>query len=411
MRKLAFVLDYYPYLGGYSSRVAEQLRVLSARYEVHLIYMFRKPQKECVDVSAFAKEHRISPDVAERGDSSEMARNPLRLLASPKLLANMIRNVLFEGSPIYYAPYVSERIRADVKKVLDSERIDIVWANGVIGSLMAGKERAKMRVLDMCDSRALLYSTLRPLERSLPRKAFLWLDGMLARRFERESAKKNDMVVYICRRDGLFCGLKDSGFFVLPNIRQGRQMPKVPKRTDIVMLGRWDYLPNLDALNFAVREVLPKIRRDVSVEVVGVLRDRDRQSLVWASRGASNSKLAISGVVDDVPARLCSARLMLAPIRAGAGVQNKILDAAEAGVPVLTTPFSKSAIDPDGKCEGIIPCGGAEAFAGEAVRLLSDQDRAARLGSSCRSFYESYNAASMKRHAELMEKIDARVGS
>ncbi len=410
MRKLAFVLDYYPYLGGYSSRVAEQLRVLSSRYEIHLIYMFRKAEKECVDVSAFAKEHRIAPDVAERGDSSEMARNPLRLLSSPKLLANLVRNTILNGSPIYYAPYVSERIRADVKKVLDSERIDIVWANGVIGSLMAGKERAKMRVLDMCDSRALLYSTLRPLERSLPKKAFLWLDGMLARRFERESAKKNDMVIYICRRDGLAC-LKESEFFVLPNIRQDRQMPKVPKRTDIVMLGRWDYLPNLDALNFAVREVLPKIRKDVSVEVVGVLRDRDRQSLVWASRGASNSKLAISGVVDDVPSRLCAARMMLAPIRAGAGVQNKILDAAEAGIPVLTTPFSKSAIDPDGKCEGLISCGGAEAFAREAVRLLSDQMEAARLGGSCRTFYESYNAASKKRYDELMGKIDARVGS
>lgn len=411
MRKLAFVLDYYPYLGGYSSRVAEQLRVLSARYEIHIIYMFRKPEKECVDVSAFAKEHRIAPDVSERGDSSEMARNPLRLLASPKLLANMVRNVMLNGSPVYYAPYVSDRIRADVKKVLDGERIDVIWANGVIGSLMAGKERAKMRVLDMCDSRSLLYSTLRPLEPSLPKKAFLWLDGMLARRFERAAPKSNDMVIYICRRDGLSCGLKESEFFVLPNIRQEREMPKAAKRTDIIMLGRWDYLPNLDALNFAVRQILPKIRRDVSVEVIGVLRDRDRQSLVWASRGASNSHLAISGVVDDVAARLCAARLMLAPIRAGAGVQNKVLDAAEAGIPVLTTPFSKSAIDPEGRCEGILACGDAAAFAREAVRLLSDQKEGARLGASCRSFYEAYISYSRRRHEELMEKIDARVGS
>lgn len=408
---MAFIMDYYPYLGGYSSRVAGQLRALSGRYEIHLIYMFRKPDKECVDVSAFAKEHRISPDVAERGDSSEMARNPLRLLASPKLLANLARNVLLEGSPIYYAPYVSERIRAEVRKVLEAERIDIIWANGVIGSLMAGRERAKMRVLDMCDSRTLLYSTIRPLERSLPKKAFLWLDGMLARGFERGAAGKNDMVIYICRRDGLACGLKESGFFVLPNIRQEAAMPKVPKKTDIVMLGRWDYLPNLDALNFAVRDVLPKMRRAVSMEVVGLLRERERQSLEWASRGASNSKLVISGVVDDVPARLCAARLMLAPIRAGAGVQNKILDAAEAGIPVLTTRFSKEAVDPQGRCDGIVACDGAASFAHEAERILSDPKEAARLGAACRAFYESYNAESRKRYQELMERIDARVGS
>ncbi len=412
MRKLAFIVDYYPYRGGYSSRVVEQLRVLSQRYEVHLLYLFRKPESECVDVSKLAKEHRIRPDVAERKDSSEMSRNPLLLLAHPSLIVNAARNALFWGSPLYYSPYVSERIRADVRSVLESEGADIVWAYGIIGSLMAGKARAKMRILDMCDSRSLLYSTLRGIERSPLKKVFLWADGLLARRFERKAVKENDMVMYICERDGRACGLAPADFFVLPNLRgQAAAPPKAQKKTDIIMLGRWDYLPNLDALNFAVRQVLPKLRRGVSMEVAGAVKERDRQALEWASRGASNSKLIMAGFVDDMAAHLSAARLMLAPIRAGAGVQNKVIDAAEAGLPVVTTPFSKSAIDPEGKCEGIIACSTPDEFAGAIERLLADPKDAERLGASTRAFYEAYNSASRKRHDELMARIDARVGS
>ncbi len=410
MRKIAFIVDYYPYMGGYSSRVAEQLRTLSSRYEVHLIYIFRKPENECIDVSKLVKEHRVGLG-AERKGSAELSKSPLLALASPSRLANALRNTIFWGSPVYYSPYVSERIRAEVKKIIEEERADVVWANGVIGSLMAGRERAKMRILDMCDSRYLLYLSLRRIERSPLRKAMLWADGVLARRFERGSARQNDIVVYICRRDGLAAGLKEDAFFVLPNIRTGSAVPKSAKRTDMIMLGRWDYLPNLDALNFAVREVLPKLRRALTMEVVGLVNEKDRSALEWASRGASNSKLLMAGVVDDIFAHLAASRLMLAPTRAGAGVQNKILDAAEAGLPVVTTKFSKSAIDPDGECDGIIACMTPDEFAGAIERLLADPKEAQRLGAACRSFYDAYSAASRKKHEELMGRIDARVGS
>jgi glycosyltransferase involved in cell wall biosynthesis len=411
LKRIAFVLDYYPYMGGYSKRVAEQLRVLSARYELHLIYLFRKGGDESVDVSKYAKEHRVDAGVRQRDDSSEMSRNPLRLLSSPRLVVNMLKNVLSFRSPVYYAPYVSDRVRGEVERIIEREGIDIVWANGVIGSLMAGRARGKLRVLDMCDSRYLLYSSLRPIERSLLRKAFMLLDGALARGFERDAPKRNDIVLYICRRDGLAAGLKEGGFTVLPNIRPDSKVERLPKKTDIIMLGRWDYLPNLDSLDFAVREILPKMKRGVTVEIVGMMRERERQSLQWASRGASNSRLVIAGVVDDIFPRLSGSRMMLAPVRAGAGVQNKIRDAAEAGIPVLTTPFSKSAIDPEGRCEGIVSCSGAADFAKAADRILSDPEEEKRLGRACRSFYESYNAESRKRHAELMDRIDARVGT
>jgi glycosyltransferase involved in cell wall biosynthesis len=174
------------------------------------------------------------------------------------------------------------------------------------------------------------------------------------------------------------------------------------KQPVAAFVGLLGWPPNADAATWLAAEIWPRVRRDLP-EARLLLVGRDPAPAVRALDGASG--IEVTGTVADVQPYLASARVGLAPLRAGGGSRLKILESLDAGRPVVATAKGAEGLE-DLVEEGVEIHDDPAAFAASVVRLLSNPDEARRLG-------EAGHAAVAARHSwaatldPLIEAIEA----
>lgn len=147
----------------------------------------------------------------------------------------------------------------------------------------------------------------------------------------------------------------------------------------VVFTGAMDYWPNVDAVLWFAREVLPEIRKhDESARfyVVGMNPDAAVRAL------ASDTSVTVTGRVDDVRPYLKHARVVVAPLRVARGIQNKVLEAMAMAKPVVATAQTAAALAARPGVEFEV-ASTAPAFA-EKVLMLMDPEKALRMGTLAR---------------------------
>jgi glycosyltransferase involved in cell wall biosynthesis len=106
-----------------------------------------------------------------------------------------------------------------------------------------------------------------------------------------------------------------------------------------------DYPPNVDAAVHLAREIFPAVRAarpGTRLLLVG----RDPTPAVVAL--GDDPGVTVTGFVDDVRPYLDRAAVFVAPLRFGAGIQNKVLEALAMEVPVVATPLAAAGLRADG---------------------------------------------------------------
>ena len=151
-------------------------------------------------------------------------------------------------------------------------------------------------------------------------------------------------------------------------------------RSLIVFGGALSYFPNVDAVTHLATEVFPTIRShipDARLRVVGARPTRVVRRL---------GRLAGVTVVPDVPSmvpEVGAAAVSVIPMRAGSGMQNKVLEAMALGTPVVTTPGVADAIGAvDGETLRVASAPSELAMA--AVEVMRDPDGSAALARRAR---------------------------
>jgi len=107
----------------------------------------------------------------------------------------------------------------------------------------------------------------------------------------------------------------------------------------LAMTGNLGYFVNADAVTWWLREVWPVLRRVRPGLRVVVAGDRPARGVRRAVREAGGEVELIASP-RDLPAILRQATLALAPMRCGAGVPIKVLEAWACGVPVVASPWA-----------------------------------------------------------------------
>lgn len=147
------------------------------------------------------------------------------------------------------------------------------------------------------------------------------------------------------------------------------------KRHDVLYVGNFQNLPNVDALEHFVADVWPLIRLrcpGARLTVVGA----NPSERVLRFDGADG--ITVLGEVADLRPVYHQHRVMVAPIRAGSGTRLKILEACAAGLPVVTTTLGAEGIEyQDGL--HMLTADGAAPFADAVERVLTDDELCRRL--------------------------------
>jgi glycosyltransferase involved in cell wall biosynthesis len=162
----------------------------------------------------------------------------------------------------------------------------------------------------------------------------------------------------------------DTEFF-RPSGREARQPH------EIVFTGSMDWMPNEDAIEWFVRDVLPSIRArvpDVSLTVVG----RNPPAAVRALQ-ASDTGIIVTGSVPDVRPYMERAAVFIVPIRIGGGTRLKIFEAMGMERPVVSTTIGAEGL-PVRDGVDVLLADAPEAFAGAVVSLLLDPALANAIG-------------------------------
>ena len=161
---------------------------------------------------------------------------------------------------------------------------------------------------------------------------------------------------------------------------QGSASPFAAGEHPIVFTGTMNYWPNVDAVVWFAREILPLIRRHderARFHIVGMNPDRSVRAL------ASDGAVDVTGRVVDVRPYLRHARAVVAPLRLARGVPNKVLEAMAMGRPTVVTRATATALSARPGVDLEV----ADDAAGVAAKVLAVMDPAAgeRMGRLARA--------------------------
>ncbi len=150
----------------------------------------------------------------------------------------------------------------------------------------------------------------------------------------------------------------------------------------LLFIGNYEYSPNLDAVQWALEEILPRlwaINPEVHFAICGyALPDSFRQR--W-----TDPRIEWQGFVPDLRDLQRRSALFFAPLRQGGGSKLKVLEAMAAGLPVVTTAQGSSGLQVENGQHYL----GSEdpgALAQILAQALADPERLQRIGAAGRDY-------------------------
>lgn len=154
--------------------------------------------------------------------------------------------------------------------------------------------------------------------------------------------------------------------------------PKPEPRNNVLsFLGNMRFPANADSLRYIVEEILPRLNRDIILEVSGSV---DKELI---DEFSGEEQVKFLGRVEDTRAALRSTSVFLVPIAYGTGIKTKILEAMAIGVPIVTNSVGNEGI---GLVDGgnALVSDDASVLAEDVRRLLDDREFANKIAAAAR---------------------------
>ncbi|MGB3343757.1 MAG: glycosyltransferase family 4 protein [Aequorivita sp.] len=148
-----------------------------------------------------------------------------------------------------------------------------------------------------------------------------------------------------------------------------KPIPSFEARENFLAIGNLLHAPNVDAV-LQLKSLWPKIKSQLPAVELHIYGDYAPRQILELDNKQEGFR--IMGWAEDVERLMVSYRMQLAPIRFGAGLKGKLLDAMHYGLPSITTQVGAEGLS------GNLPFGGKIAFSNEefinaAVQFYSDE--------------------------------------
>ena len=157
-------------------------------------------------------------------------------------------------------------------------------------------------------------------------------------------------------------------------------------RKDIMFIGGFGHRPNVDAVKWLANEILPELVKwhpDIKIHILG--SNAPKEVLALAS-----DNLIIEGFVTDEQLEQFyrNTRISLVPLRYGAGIKGKVVEAMRYGTPVVTTTTGAEGI-PNTENVMLVE-DDAVALAQKLADLYQDPDRLTAMSQNGITYIQEY---------------------
>ncbi len=224
-----------------------------------------------------------------------------------------------------------------------------------------------------------------------PGAAYSFVQWQRLRRYEAQVCCRADRVLAVSEADAaalrkLVPGLDVS---VVPNGVDTRTYTPTPIHSHtptLTFTGTMDFRPNVDAVLWFARKVLPRVRAEVPEARFFVVGQRPHRRLDGL-RG--DPAITLTGWVEDARPYIAQATVYVAPLRIGGGTRLKLLEAMAMGRPVVATRLGAEGYPVTDGRELLLADTPAD-FAAAVVTLLRTPERRVELGQAARAFVERW---------------------
>lgn len=205
--------------------------------------------------------------------------------------------------------------------------------------------------------------------------------SLLAQR-EIAAILRSDITLIISRAEYAlltdFYHVPSQQLFYFP-LRAGAPLTHTPaftQRRGIVTIGNFRHAPNWDAVLQLKQTIWPAIRKvlpDTSLHIYGAYPPKKATQLHNPKQG-----FYVEGWADNAYDVIKHAKLLIAPLRFGAGIKGKLLDAMRCHTPTLTSWIGAEGILSEGESHeqwGGAICASPDEYATEARRLCTDESQ------------------------------------
>ncbi|MEU6641406.1 glycosyltransferase [Saccharomonospora sp. NPDC046836] len=155
---------------------------------------------------------------------------------------------------------------------------------------------------------------------------------------------------------------------VLSNVHDAAVMPAIPHgRAGVLFVGSFDHIPNRDAARWLAEDIMPRVREQCPDALAHIVGSNPPPEI----RELATDAVVVHGWVKDLAALYEQVRVVVAPLRFGAGVKGKVGEALALGVPVVATPLAAEGMHLN-HGDDVLLGETAEQVAEQIVRLLRD---------------------------------------
>ncbi len=295
-----------------------------------------------IDLFVHSESRDIVPDdpVVDRLRKVSILHKNLQPPGIVDRILTLAEAVLPLGEPYKFARYHSDRVLCQLRELIAGQRYDsVLWVmheyRHLLGRLKSDFDGART-VYDSIDSPYLHHAREPP----TPGMMNLWraYDLWKTRRWERGLLSGVDGAAYISEPDA---GATTHGTRIPPEVIPngiyvaGKSSPMSTLDTgpSLGFLGNMGYAPNVQGALQLHQKVFAPLKKefpDLRLVIIG-------RSPVPEVQALAGADVEVTGTVESIWPHIASVRIFVYPMTAGAGLQNKILEAMHAGKPVVTT--------------------------------------------------------------------------
>lgn len=362
--KLLLLTCNFPFAGisGWDTRVQQMIRYFGSRYELTLMTVMPREQIAAFHKQAFQYLHAVLGVEGSDHTAATDPEIPFRVREHyTDTLQSALRSLPTEQ---YHAVVMDQIFMAEFRKDIDT--LPVLTEHNIESNLLrqaAAREwdtALPLHYQNAKDEAELLERYENTAWREFPLRAVV----SEADRYEMERRAPSGTTVVAPNGADPSRWLKEARF----------------QSETVLFTGHLAYLPNVDAVQFLLTDIWPKVQR-MRPRAKLVIAGREPSDVVKAAVQAAGAsvRLCANPVSMDNVAR--HATITVAPLRLGSGTRVKILDSMAWGLPVVSTTMGVEGIDAaDG--QHLLVRDGAEEFAEAVVQLLTDAALWVRLRSA-----------------------------